>query len=266
MVWEQKSPTSQSRRDVNKHMTKPIIKYSDLFKKLVHLANKESEILMTNSDLKTNPYYIGFGNPNSEVLIVGQEKAIKSTNLTQIKAESLENPKHWNYLVKNEIVDIGHKFYSDYHFKNPLHPYDGKPTKGNTWLQYQKLMNFIYPDFNSEKYNNFLLNSFITEINHQVSPRQLGNQKDEKRNSINNHDFYKSFKVTILAVGKYLKSNEIENQFSVKFQGDYSESRKRLLLFINEHDNRIVLNTRQLSNDISIEYLKKIAEISKKHV
>ncbi|WP_405202118.1 hypothetical protein [Dokdonia sp. LLG6352-1] len=246
-------------------MTKPT-KFSDLFKDLVHLANKESETLTNNSDLKTNPYYVGFGKPNSDVLIVGQEKAIKSDNLMQIKAESLENPKHWNYLVENEIVDIDYKFYSDYYFKNPLHPYDGKPTKGNTWLQYQKLLNFIYPDFNSEKWNSFLLNSFITEINHQVSPRQLGNQKDEKRKSINNHDFYKSFNVTILAVGKYLKNNEIEDQFNVRFQKDYSEPRKRLLLFTNESENRIVLNIRQLSNDISTEYLKRIAEISKKYV
>ena len=147
-----------------------------------------------------------------------------------------------------------------------MHPYDGKPTKGNTWLQYQKLMNFIYPDFKSEKWNSFLQNSFITEINHQVSPKQLGYQKDENRESINKHDFYKSFNVTILAIGKYLKCNEIEDQFNVKCDKDYSEPRKRLLVFKNESENRIVLNIRQLSNDISIEYLERIAEIAKKYV
>src|SRR5690606_7371705 len=125
-------------------------------------------------------------------------------NERQIRAESSENPRHWKYLLENMINDIDYRFYADYHFKNPLHPYDGKPTKGNTWLQYQKLINFVYQDFERIKENSFLLNSFITEVNHQVSPKQLGNREDEERQFLNNHPFYKSFNVTILAIGKYL--------------------------------------------------------------
>lgn len=241
--------------------------YKDTFKDLVDFANGKSELLINEQNLKTNPYYIGFGNPNSKILILGQEKAIKSDNEIQIKAESLENPKQWDYLVKNNIEDIDYKFYSDFHFKNPLHPYDGKPTKGNTtWLQYQKLIKFIYPDFDSERNNSFLLNSFITEINHQVSPRQLGNQKDEYRESINNHIFYKSFNITILAIGEYLNNQEIESRFNVNYQQHNTQSRQRLLIFTNESENRIVLNIRQLSNDISTEYLERIAGIAKKYV
>lgn len=240
--------------------------YSESFKNLADLANKKSESIINSHKLRTNPYYIGFGRPNSKILIVGQEKAIKSENEKQIKAESIENPKQWQYLIENKIEDVDYKFYFDFYFKNPLHPYDGKPIKGNTWLQYQKLMNFIFPDFISERNNNFLFNSFITEINHQVAPRQLGNQKDKNRELINNHDFYKSFNVTILAIGKYLESHEIENQFNVSLQKDYSQPRKRLLLFMNESEKRIVLNIRQLSNDISTEYLERIAKIVKKHV
>jgi|SRR5690554_995936 len=239
--------------------------YKDTFMNLVDFANGKSELLINEQNLITNPYYIGFGNPNSKILILGQEKAIKSDNELQIKVESLDNPKQWNYLVKNNIEDIDYKFYSDYYFKNPLHPYDGKPTKGNTWLQYQKLINFIYPDIDNERNNSFLLNSFITEINHQVSPRQLGNQKGENRESVNNHVFYKSFKITILAIGKYLNNKEIESRFNVSYQQDLSQSRQRLMIFTNESDNRIVLNIRQLSNDIRTEYLERISVIVRKH-
>lgn len=240
--------------------------YNESFKELVDLANGKSELIINISNLKTNPYYIGFGNPNSKILIIGQEKAIKSENETQIKAESLENPKQWNYLIKNKIENIDYNFYPDFYFKNPLHPYDGKPTRGNTWLQYQKLINFIYPNFISERNNSFLLNSFITEINHQVSPRQLGNQKDENRESINNHIFYKSFKITILATGKYLNNHEIESRFNVRFLQDFSQPRQRLLMFNNDFENRIVLNIRQLSNDISTDYLARIAKVIEDYV
>ena len=240
-----------------------LTKFSNSFKDLVFLANKKAELVDKNSGLNSSPFYIGFGNPSSKLLIMGQEKSIKSDNLMQIRAESFENPKQWKYLVENEIIDVDYKFYSDFHFKNPLHPYDGKPTKGNTWLQYQKLVNFIYPNLINNKWNSFLFSSFITEINHQVSPRQLGNQKDENRESIINHNFYKSFSVTILAIGKYLNNHEIEKCFDVQFLEDHSKPRKRLLIFTNESENRIVLNVRQLSNDISIEYLKRIANSTK---
>ena len=237
--------------------------YSETFEDLVRIAYEKSESILNTPNIKTNPYYIGFGNPNAKILIIGQEKAIKSDNVFQIKAESFDNPKQWNYLIKNKINNTDYNFYPDFYFKNPLHPYDGKPTKGNTWLQYQKLMNLIYPNFINHKTNNFLLNSFITEINHQVSPKQLGNQKDEERESINNHNFYKSFNVTILAIGTYLNISEIENRFDVKFKKDYSLPRKKMLFFINDSDNRIVINIRQLSNDIGTEYLERIAEVVK---
>src|SRR5690606_9536009 len=234
--------------------------YNESFKDLIDFANRQSELV---ENVKTNPFYIGFENPNSKILIVGQEKAIKSNNEIQIKAESLDNPKQWNYLVENNIEDLDYKFYSDFHFKNPLHPYDGKPSKGNTWLQYQKLINLIFPDFICERNNSFLLNSFITEINHQVSPKQLGYQKDENRESINNHIFYKSFNIIVLAIGRYLTNSEIENRYDVRLYQDYSQPRQRFVLFKNDLEKRIVLNIRQLSNDISDDYLERIAEVIK---
>jgi hypothetical protein len=240
--------------------------YKESFKDLVNFANAKSELISLNLKNTTNPFYIGFGNPNSKILIVGQEKAINIDNEIQIKAESTENPKQWNYLVENRIDDIDHKFYSDYYFKNPLHPYDGKPTKGNTWLQYQKLINLVLPDHFSERNNSFLLNSFITEINHQVSPKQLGNKENEERQAINNHIFYKRFNITILAIGRYLANSEIESRYNVNFFQDYSKPRQRFLAFSNESEKRIVVNIRQLSNDISTDYLKKIAEIIKKYI
>ena len=240
--------------------------YKEPFKDLITIANSKSELLNQDLICKPNPFYVGFGNPNSKILILGQEKAINSENEIQIKTESSENPKQWKYLVENNIDNLDYKFYSDHYFKNPLHPYDGKPTKGNTWLQYQKLINLIFPEFISERANSFLLNSFITEINHQVSPKQLGNQENENRMLINNHIFYKSFKVTVLAIGNYLSNYEIENRFNVNFLEDLSQPRQKLIMFKNDAEKRIVINIRQLSNDISTEYLIRISKIIEKYI
>ncbi|PJC06648.1 MAG: hypothetical protein CO068_10175, partial [Flavobacteriaceae bacterium CG_4_9_14_0_8_um_filter_34_30] len=115
--------------------------YSKEFQNLVKSANKFSKEFYQDNDQKNeNPFYIGFGNPSSDILIVGQEKAISKEKHHQIFSESTENPLQWDKMVAENIVDINYKFYDSGHFKNPLHPYDGKPKKGNTWNQYQKLI------------------------------------------------------------------------------------------------------------------------------
>ncbi len=236
--------------------------YKESFKELVKIAFEKSEKLEIK---KTNPYFIGFGNPNSEILILGQEKAINQDNLRQIEVESIENPKQWNKIVNENITDIDFKFYEDYFFKNPLHPYSGKPSKGNTWNHYQKLLKLIYPELN-ETINSFMFKSFISEINHQVSPNRLGNQTDEERKSFNSNKFYKEFKVTILAIGDYLNKNEIEENYNVSFSEDKSEPRKKMVLYKNINEQRILINTRQLSNDVSNDYLIKISNLIKNHL
>lgn len=72
--------------------------------------------------------------------------------------------------------------------------------------------------------------------------------------------------MTILAIGKYLKNSEIENRFDVTFYNDLSEPRQRLLIFKNENERRIVINIRQLSNDVSTKYLEKISDQIKKYI
>lgn len=243
--------------------------YKESFKDLVKIANNFSSSIDLNDLNKTNQYDIGFGNPNANILLVGQEKAIKPINPInsfQRKSESLDNPKQWKYLVENDINDLDFKFYKNiecnvFKFKNPLHPYDGKPSKGNTWLQYQKLIKLIYPDLTTEIENSFLLKSFITEVNHQVSPKQLGNKEDADRRIVNEHGFFKGFDITILAIGRYLNEAEIQKRFNVNKYDDLSQPRKRLIVFKNEKEKRLVLNIRQLSNDVSSVYLENIANV-----
>lgn len=244
--------------------------YSNEFKNLVEIAyNKSVEYYKKEKDLIPNPFYIGFGNPNADILIVGQEKAIDKKKKFVIKTESVKNPCQWKKIVDKNISDINYLFYEEKEnissFKNPLYPY-AKKCKG-TWANYQKLLNLIYPKLEKEPIeNSFFTKSFITEINHHPSPTQLGNKRDPQREEFLHNDYYKNFKVIILAIGNYLSQNEIEEKFDVKFFRNDSEPRKRLVIYKNDIEKRILLNTRQLSNDISNIYLSKIKDLVKTYI
>lgn len=210
-----------------------------------------------------NPYYLGFGNPNSTILLVGQEMAIDTKDSKKIKAESIDNPLQWKTILEKKITDFDYRFYEDYHFQNPLKPYSG-PAK-HTWRNYEKLLEIIQ----SEKYSEnleFFKNCFLTEINTTVSKTQKGYISDEERIEILKHEFFKTFTITILATGNYLKPKPIEEIFNVKYSKENSDSQphKKFAVYYSDDKNRILINTRQLSNfRISGEevklYFQKIA-------
>lgn len=247
--------------------------YKDSFKDLVNFAFKLSESDSELVEGEASPYYLGFGNPNSNILIVGQEKAIHEGDQTQIRSESYENVKQWKYLIDNDINDIFYDFYPNKEpinrFENPLYPYKGKVRRGNTWNHYQKLVDFILE--NSQKnqldiYNGFLKKSFITEVNFPTSKTQLGRVETSKKSAILRHTFYKDFDKIILACGDYLSYQEIEDIYQVYFEKDESQPRERLKIFRNDKKSQIVINTRQLSQDVRIDYLKKIVHIANSKV
>lgn len=244
--------------------------YSNEFKNLVEIAyNKSVEYYKEEKDLIPNPFYIGFGNPNADVLIVGQEKAIDKKKKFVIKTESVENPWQWKKIADGNISDINYVFYEGKEnissFKNPLYPY-AKICNG-TWSKYQKLLNLIYPELEKEPIeNSFFTKSFITEINHQPSPIQLGNKRDPQREEFLHNDYYKNFNVIILAIGDYLKQNEIEEKFDVKKTRDDSEPWRKLIIYKNNNLNRILLHTRQLSNSFPNYYLGKIRDLIKNYI
>jgi len=243
--------------------------YSNEFKNLVNFAYNESHKYYEEKDLIPNPFYIGFGNPNADILIVGQEKAIDENKKFVIKTESVENPWQWKKIIDENISDINYLCYGENEsfFKNPLYPY-AKKCKG-TWSKYQKLHNLIYPELVEEKktiYNSFFKKSFITEINHRPSLTQSGNERDPLREKFLQNDYYKRFKVIILAIGDYLRQNEVEEKFNVNFIRNESEPRKKLVIYKNDNQKMILLHTRQLSNDVSNNYLDKIKNLVKPYI
>lgn len=234
--------------------------YKESFKKLVDLAFSKSNSFYANqqNENQPNPYFIGFGNPNAKVLILGKEKGFDPQNLEQLKKESVDNPLQWNDFIVKNIAINREPFYNDkMHYTNVFFPYLGGQKAGHTWSKYQNLLQQTYPNFEFDV-NDFLKFSFISEINPNPSKNSnINRYKDEDRLSFLSNEFYQSFPITILACGNYLSQKQIETLFDVTFLEDKGTPRNRLSVYKDE--NRILINTRQLSMDVSYDYLNKIA-------
>lgn len=247
--------------------------YNSTFQELVKSAVAKSDSYFSKEGWeKPNPFYIGFGNPNASLLIIGQEKAIDATTKQgkkTMKLESTLNPYQWQKMIAEGIVDRNYAVEGPGVFKNPLFPYAKKPKQG-TWNQYQLLTKTLFSEL--EDYpNSFFTRAFITEINHEVSKKKVGNQGNPTRKNFMSHSFFKSFPMTIIAAGNYLSDAEIEERFDVRrAPGDLSEPNMKLQVFENQEQQRVVLRTRQLSNfffnrESRDAYFDRICECLKKY-
>ena len=185
--------------------------YSEEFKKIVDIAISE----------KKEPYssfFIGNGNPNAKILIVGKEtatdvenKANKDELYVRFQNEMLqdfkENAIKWNLNIENLVnVDslpnwIGGK--DSPLTSNPLFPFKSLHPKelkeGQTWSKYQKLHDLIFlNDLSSikDKEIDFHNNFFLTEMN--SAPAKF--TKDADKSGIPNRkrffkesDFFQNF-------------------------------------------------------------------------
>lgn len=238
-------------------------KYNNAFIELVTQAKESSNnFYKSNDKTSPNPFYIGFGNPNSKVLFIGKEKGFESTKEEQLLLESIKNPDEWFFNISNTIEPSSTKFYkeSTIDYNNVFLPYEG-PMKGqHTWNSYSSILSRIMNKSYSK--NQFLSESFITEVNPAPSKTsQISRFTDQRRLDFLNHEFYTNFPIIVLGCANYLSKKNIEHTFNVRFVCSKSEPRKKLEIYQNT--STILLNTRQLSMDVSREYLDKVAAMTK---
>lgn len=233
-------------------------KYSDEFADLVKQAvEKSEEFYKTNCrETSPNPYYIGFGNPNAKILVVGKELAIDPIkNQKAFKEESVENPIHWKKIIESgQVLDF-----------NPLFPYDNqyKKSGGSTWSQYQRLCDLLIDEMHVSENNHFFYNFFITEANTTPSKNSPGRENlvfEPRIDFFKSNSFFQNFEVIIVASGGYLHVPQIEDIFDVKeFDRSQSKPNNKFITFKNPKTNGLVISTRQLSTSVSSELMNKIA-------
>jgi hypothetical protein len=207
--------------------------------------------------------YVGLGNPNSKILIVGKEAAINIDtfeNLEQIrdKLKTLHGSKmNW---LSNQF---------DYsHNPNTL------KELSDTWQNYQQLFNNIFPNKRNTTYATFLKDFFTTEISSFPAKTTNGAKKNPffkeelqmRKNTFLKSDFIQGFPVVVLSCSDYIVN--IENQFEINdiFRVKYNCNSKRyskgnwFYNHYNEDKTKLVIHTRQLSSNVNNQLLTDIGE------
>lgn len=200
---------------------------------------KEFKDLLQNPLWEKGEHYVGLGNPNAEILIVGKECAFDE-NSDSYKCEYSQNYNLWkdrDWSIKVEDVKnwVDNPIL-DWKIFDPLAPYSGQrfaverrnkngeviSGKGGTsatWYKYQKLINFIRECGKLDSPVNtthidFYKDCFITELNELCRLNNQGLSADERRSTKENirnrfdlmiatSSFWSHFKTVILACGPY---------------------------------------------------------------
>jgi len=229
--------------------------------------------------------YIGSGNPNSKILIVGKEtstdvenKANRDKHYVRFQRECLEDFKKnaikWGLNIKNQVdanslpVWIGGK--DSPLISNPLFPFKSLQTnqlkEGQTWRKYQKLHDLIFfgdISLSREKEFNFHHNFFLTEMNN--SPAKYSRDADKSGISDRKHFFKDSvfiqgFPVVVLACSNYINGDEIKEIFNVSFNKQGGKRKQLFWTHYNSDYTKLVIHTRQLSTNVSNDLLIEIAD------
>lgn len=218
--------------------------------------------------------YIGTGNPDAHILIIAKEPSFEKSD-AQRMYEFENNIEFWERDKEKSLWDIPVR---EPNFYSPLCPFKGQLQKlddgknhgtSRTWLNYQKLHNYIF-NYLDENYGriNFHKNFFTTELNSSPSPKNKDADTSsivDRKKFIANSKFFQSFPVVILdGVGYFEISenrNEIEEMFGVKFIENIGENEKQpIWIHEDEGNKKIVINTYQMSINVSEDRLKRMGE------
>lgn len=230
---------------------------------------------LSNEDDK-NLRFVGLGNPNSNILIIGKECSFESEECFLYKLQNQDNLQQWIYNIENKIeLETLPCWENNPDLYNPLFPYKGQFNKvirnnnggtSRTWVQYQKLIDRILQK-DKPKMIDFHKYAFITELSDVPMPNSRKSEKTKESINIRcqkllSHDFFKAFPVVIVPCGHYVRDYKInlEEIFNQKYQGTDDDGE-----WINVHNNgnRILLHTRHLSG-CSNRLIEKIADYVKR--
>lgn len=242
---------------------------------------------------KQNNLFVGYGNPNGKVLVIGKEaahvaKEDLADHLEKKKEELLQsNVAQWEHILSTgEVPNYdGERPISD---ENPLYAYgnqfnkkdirkEGKPYNGgtsDTYTKYEKLYEQLFLQGEKLKKINFQKEFFITELSDYPTKESyndkeievLRQQSIEERKPLFVLPFFKDFPIVIVAAGDYPSRYQIdlEKTFDVVYKGEIEVRKDRYFLHFSKDNKRILIHTRQLSNSVSDELIAAIASEAKK--
>ena len=214
-----------------------------------------------------NTLFIGEGNPNSKILIIGKEIGGGM-------------PRTFEDIIANSIYDVQRNIES---WINPAgYPLSSIKTdvfnhgRNPTWTNYQKLVSTIIGnDICLDNYD-FLNHCFITEMSDIHLPNSNfirtfnANERKKldilrienvcKRTELFKMPFFRGFTIIIMACGRYPNDFkfDIESVFDVEWTGKTEVLSKGNFYSIYCGDFKILIHTRQMSSGVSNNLISKV--------
>ena len=168
----------------------------------------------------SNPYYIGFGNPNSDILFLGKEKGFDIEKHPELFIkESINNIIQWEYIQTNNsklLTNLGF---------NPIFPREYHTQKirpRHTWGIYaqiiaglnNKITKNVFEETKKIK-DSFFNDCFISEINHIPSKYSRGHKLISERKELLKRDFYQNFSKIVIGAKGYLNIEQLKDLFNI---------------------------------------------------
>lgn len=225
---------------------------------------------LLNSKYDSKFDYIGQGNPNSKILIVGREHGFYDKQ--QCDLEIWQNREQWKQITQGiPFSEEGYSPLTCFLERGQEFRLDMTSKLGGvspTWYIYQMMVNALCPHVmpvgNKAPLLDFFNYCFITEFSTASRPNNNNTAEEEiedtrksieKRTSLLSSDFYRSFPIVILACGKYFDwyNINIERIFDVKWEAPTEQvllnngKKIWLNLHYSEDRKRIVIHTWQAS-------------------
>lgn len=174
----------------------------------------------------SNPFYIGFGNPSSDILFLGKEKGFDIEKHPDLFIhESINNTLQWELILtsKKELTHYQQKEILGF---NPIFPrlnHPQKIPKRHTWGLYSQILaglkNLNHDNILKEKEvyeNSLFFHCFMSEINFIPSKYSQGYKLSPIRKNFLSQEFYKQFPLVIIGAKGYLTQEDIMGIFSAK--------------------------------------------------
>jgi hypothetical protein len=224
-----------------------ILKEDDLTKRLIKWNDFEVKLTeIKDLNILCYPYYIGYGNPKSEILFLGKEKAFSITNNPDLFFhESINNNKQWEAKIKNNNINL--EF-------DPLLPTKYFKTKSSnfkikqrtTWGMYCDVLQKKYPENENISQDTFFNYCFMTEVNHKPSKTSKNEMSDERRLPILQSAFFKTFKYVIIGAINSIDKEGVKKIFGEDFiivDEEIGETKiKNITIFKNDRQKIILCN------------------------
>lgn len=240
----------------------------------------------------SNPFFIGYGNPEADTLIFGMEKAIEldpKENVDMSRRlffeESINNNLQWSEITKNEESPAGNIRNRPYPYYLPLgskiyRPIRKKLNASHTWGMYAKFISALnhasvqYWEryHKAENFTDSMFKyMFQSEINHIPARKLHGGGLVPIRQAFLKNEFFKSFKNVLVTGRTYFKRDgisQIERTFEVKHlksgylaRGKQGQERLPYDLFVNGNRKVVLVNQMSGSAGWSDEGILNLASL-----